>query len=619
MAVESRRDVSSPDDSSPIKLEGPCFHVHNPRKRAGLVSPPQLSDDDGSCLSSSEVQVVEVPAVPSKRQRQRQSRRRSFSATARAVRASLSIDKLLKLLNVVELETSGFENNCLWFSTQLATHELLPSQQHTNKARQASSQGRLHIHYECMRAWPSRDEDAKGPNESWWVGQSRSMLSRVYWQRDMMSEPHISALAQLLRCSIIVVDTRSPKLVITQYRPGYESPSSLTIGMARRARLHDPTCILVRLHASHFRGLLPVQQRTVQDASAIAAASIQERVQVTRYSMGLPRAKLRAAIDLFKRAVSKTCTPSDAEVLDAKERLRNEDTHITMLETSNGCVAMVAYEFTNEELVYLLDLYVDSRIRGLGIGTALESEATLAAQQQGVARMRLRVDVRNGYAYDWYHDILGYEEIDFDKNSNGVIMEKQVAKPPAAVTTTIERPAAGAAASGPNAAASDHTDGTAAAAETALDDTTTDGTATDGTDAATDASMTQAGTDAATDVSVTQADESAAAVARAAAATAEAAARAAEAAEAAAAAHPRDAIKKLFVQTARVRAAKAADDAAMSLRVLQDLQGRMDVGIRVNPILARSYGVSAARRRTIGGGASGGAAPGGPANGEGLA
>jgi GNAT superfamily N-acetyltransferase len=322
--------------------------------------------------------------------------------------------------------------------------------------------------------------------------------------------------------------------------------------------------------------------------------------------MGLPRAKLRAAIDLFKRAVSKTCTPSDEEVLDAKKRLRNEDTHITMLETSNGCVAMVAYEFTNEELVYLLDLYVDSRIRGLGIGTALESEATLAAQQQGVARMRLRVDARNGYAYDWYHDILGYEEIDFDKNSNGVIMEKQVAKPPAAATTTVERPAAGAAAAGPNAAASDHTDGTAAAAETALDDTATDGTATDGTDAATDASTTQA-------------DESAAAVARAAAATAEAAARAAEAAEATAAAHPRDAIKKLFAETARVRAAKAADDAAMSLRVLQDLQGRMDVGIRVNPILARSYGVSAARRRTIGGGASGGAAPGGPANGEGLA
>ena len=153
MAVESSRDVSSPGDSSPIKLEGPCFHVHNPRKRAGLVSPPQLSDDDASCSSSSKSQVVEVLA-PSKRQRQRQSRRRSFSATAGAVGASLSIDKLLELLNVVELETSGFENNCLWFSTQLATHELLPSQQHTNEARQASSQGRASILYTtnvCVR------------------------------------------------------------------------------------------------------------------------------------------------------------------------------------------------------------------------------------------------------------------------------------------------------------------------------------------------------------------------------------------------------------------------------------------------------------------------------------
>ena len=591
MAVESSRDVSSPGDSSPIKLEGPCFHVHNPRKRAGLVSPPQLSDDDASCSSSSKVQVVEVLA-PSKRQRQRQSRRRSFSATAGAVGASLSIDKLLKLLNVVELETSGFENNCLWFSTQLATHELLPSQQHTNEARQASSQGRASIHYECMRAWPSRDEDAKGPNESWWVGKSRSMLSRAYFQRDMMSEPHISALAQLLSRSIIVVDTRFTKLVITQYRPGYESPSSLTIGMARRARLHDPTCILVRLHARHFRGLLPVDRGflTVQDATAIAAASIQERVQVTRYSMGLPRAKLRAAIDLFRCAMSKTCAPSDAEVSNAKKRLLNEDTHITMLETSNSCVAMVAYEFTNKELVYLLDLYVDSRIRGRGIGTALESEATLAAQQQGVARMCLRVDVRNDYAYDWYHDILGYEEIDFDEHSNGVTMEKQVAKPPAAATTTVERPAAGAAASGPNAATSDHTDGTAveaATAETALDDTAADGTAADGT--AADGTAADGTTNAATDVSVMQADESAASVARAAAARAHAAACVAESAAAAAAAHPEDAFKKMFAETARARAVKAAGEATFSLEILQDLQGLMDVGIRVNHDLIRLW------------------------------
>ena len=58
-----------------------------------------------------------------------------------------------------------------------------------------------------------------------------------------------------------------------------------------------------------------------------------------------------------------------------------------------------------------------------------------------------------------------------------------------------------------------------------------------------------------------------------------------------------DAIKTLFAESARARAAKAADDAAISLRLLQDLQGQMDVGVRVNPILARCYGVFRRHRR----------------------
>ena len=43
--------------------------------------------------------------------------------------------------------------------------------------------------------------------------------------------------------------------------------------------------------------------------------------------------------------------------------------------------------------------------------------------------------------------------------------------------------------------------------------------------------------------------------------------------------------------TARARAEKAADEASMSLRVLEELQGKMDTGIRVNPALARLWGV----------------------------
>ena len=116
-------------------------------------------------------------------------------------------------------------------------------------------------------------------------------------------------------------------------------------------------------------------------------------------------------------------------------------------------------------------------------------------------------------------------------------------------------------------------------------------------------------TAAATDAA--EADNSAAAVARAASAAAEAAARASDAAAATAAAHPEDAIQAKLAETAHTRAAKANDNAAMSLRVLQELEGQMDVGLRVNPLLALIYGVSATR-----GGTSGGAAPGGSADGE---
>ena len=58
-----------------------------------------------------------------------------------------------------------------------------------------------------------------------------------------------------------------------------------------------------------------------------------------------------------------------------------------------------------------------------------------------------------------------------------------------------------------------------------------------------------------------------------------------------AAAHRGDNIKMSIAVTARARAEKAADEAAMSLRVLDELQGKMDTGIRVNPALTRLWGV----------------------------
>lgn len=82
---------------------------------------------------------------------------------------------------------------------------------------------------------------------------------------------------------------------------------------------------------------------------------------------------------------------------------------------------------------------------------------------------------------------------------------------------------------------------------------------------------------------------SAEAVATEAARVADEAARVAEAAAADSAAYPEDTLKAMLANTTRVRAAKAAEEAAISLQLLNDLKVRMDVGIRVNPALANLW------------------------------
>ena len=85
-----------------------------------------------------------------------------------------------------------------------------------------------------------------------------------------------------------------------------------------------------------------------------------------------------------------------------------------------------------------------------------------------------------------------------------------------------------------------------------------------------------------------EADMSSAAVLRSALAAAAEAARVAEAAAVEAAAHPEDELKRWFAETKHSRAVKVAEEAA----TMQRLAGEMDVGIRVNPALAKMWGVS---------------------------
>ena len=84
----------------------------------------------------------------------------------------MSLVQLMDQLGIVEQPTSGFENNCLWFSTQLAMGRLRVSRQDSEEAQWASSQARLEIHQELERAWPVTDAEAVGPNDSWWAGSA---------------------------------------------------------------------------------------------------------------------------------------------------------------------------------------------------------------------------------------------------------------------------------------------------------------------------------------------------------------------------------------------------------------------------------------------------------------
>ena len=77
--------------------------------------------------------------------------------------------ELLSQLSVVELPTSGFHNNCLWFSVQRAfraTRKLGATEQYSAHAECSSDCGRAQIHEELLRALPAAADQAEGRNDA---------------------------------------------------------------------------------------------------------------------------------------------------------------------------------------------------------------------------------------------------------------------------------------------------------------------------------------------------------------------------------------------------------------------------------------------------------------------
>ena len=270
----SARECPSSLEASPIKLVGPGFHIHQPVKRApspavssGLPllatresTVVELYDDDGDCQSSlscmhdhdsdCRIQAQWSPRL--------ENRKRSKPLTfPTSIQRIIEPAQLLFQLNVVELPTSGHNNNCLWFSVQRATAQLSATQQFTAEAEFASDKGRTQIHEELMRALPAAADVEMGNNGEWWAGFSHARAERVHVRKHMMCEAHVFACASMINRSICVVDTRAPAAVIRVYRPGYVV-EGLDVSLASAQRLHatEPQCVWVRLHGVHFTALV---------------------------------------------------------------------------------------------------------------------------------------------------------------------------------------------------------------------------------------------------------------------------------------------------------------------------------------------------------------------------
>jgi len=236
--------------------------VSTERKRnheASAAVDSVTQDSNVVVLESSDDDVVEVPAPASTHPSHKELQKPGVPRHPR-----LSVAQLLSSLHVVEVDTSGHHNNCLWFSTHLAMGEFDSSDQHSSAVRERSDIGRKSIHDEVMRALP----DGTGRNHVWWAGWSRQRAEQVFKYKMVMGEAHLYACAQLLQMCIVVVDTRFSQIQVRLYSPGYLSPMSsgterMSHKRAKRVRFRKssskPPCIWVRLAGIHFSALISVQ------------------------------------------------------------------------------------------------------------------------------------------------------------------------------------------------------------------------------------------------------------------------------------------------------------------------------------------------------------------------
>lgn len=244
-----RATASSPVELRPNPQE--AKQVHQVRHVIDVDDDDDSWEGNGSTVVyEREEEVAELVQLPAQQSSKRKKPRLFPSLASRMIPPS----QVLGSLGVVEVSTSGYLNNCLWFSTQVAAGNLSVGGQ--GSAGVSSMTGRRLIHEELMCALPT--SPTHGANDVWWAGMSHTRAQVIYDANRMMVEAHVYAVANMRKQKVMVVDTRMAAVVIRVFHPGYIG-FDISLKTACELLACDPHTICIMLQPHHYCALLPVK------------------------------------------------------------------------------------------------------------------------------------------------------------------------------------------------------------------------------------------------------------------------------------------------------------------------------------------------------------------------
>ena len=151
MAVGGDSEGESSPGSPSIRLAGPRYRAHQAGPRAADPRAPgrvgvrarevvDLDDDD-----EEEAAVSRYIMDGDRQQWERAATRRKKRVRRAVCLTGAHAAGWQQELDVAELQTSGYGNNCLWFSTQLAMGNFTVQDQYSTEKQEASCRGRTLI------------------------------------------------------------------------------------------------------------------------------------------------------------------------------------------------------------------------------------------------------------------------------------------------------------------------------------------------------------------------------------------------------------------------------------------------------------------------------------------